>query len=67
MFPRLSPNWRDVSLSTREPVNANIGSSLLPVDVWSRLRDSLKLPTGSWASRRTAKLRIDSRPQLIPE
>ena len=36
MFPRMST-------SATEPVTSTVGSSLLPGDVWSRLRDSLKL------------------------
>src|SRR5579872_708745 len=43
MFPRLSTNWRDPAPPAREPVAPAVGSSLLPCDVWSRLRDSLKL------------------------
>ena len=43
MFPRSSSNWRGPALAARESATVPLGSSLLPCDVWWRLRDSLKL------------------------
>ena len=43
MSPRLSLSWHDPASPAREPVTPTLGSSLLPSDVWSRLRDSLRL------------------------
>src|ERR1700733_10001893 len=42
MFPKLARSWRPAG-SAPQPVNSALGSSLLPGDVWSRLRESLAL------------------------
>jgi DNA-binding CsgD family transcriptional regulator len=43
MAPKLSPGWRSPEGSAAPPVSPPIGSSLLSGDVWTRLRDSLRL------------------------
>jgi DNA-binding CsgD family transcriptional regulator len=43
MFPRLPQNWRAPAGSSSTPFRPPLGSALLPLDVWSRLRESLSL------------------------
>jgi DNA-binding CsgD family transcriptional regulator len=43
MVPRFTPNRCGRVIPPREPNRPLLGSSLLPCDVWSQLRDSLKL------------------------
>lgn len=43
MAPRVSPGWRGPDGSPAPSVSPPIGSALLSGDVWTRLRDSLRL------------------------
>jgi DNA-binding CsgD family transcriptional regulator len=43
MLPTFSASCRGPAGSVRQLASPTLGSSLLPCDVWSRLRDSLRL------------------------